>query len=86
MAAACPTSTPSSAATRVRALEEVLTAIRDATADGRHEEYAPTVHLPVAPEPGATTGVAVEAVAGTAPRSDRDMFPTGRIVAGRMSG
>jgi len=73
----------------LRALEEVMSAIRDAADDGRHHEYAPSVRLPVA----AQEAVAVpEPDVGPAPERDvtpvpeRDMFPTGRIVTGRVSG
>ena len=63
----------------MRALEEVMAAIRDAANDGRHHEYARSVHLP------AADALAVEEPA-SAPAAPRDKFPTGTIVAGRVSG
>jgi len=64
----------------LRALEEVMAAIRDAANDGRHHEYVRPVHLPAAVQDAVT----VEEVAAPAPA--RDKFPTGTIVTGRMSG
>jgi uncharacterized protein len=65
----------------LRALEEVMEAIRDAANDGRHHQYAAAVHVPE---------VAQEAVAGLEQQpestTERDRFPTGRLVAGRVSG
>ena len=63
----------------LRALGEVMEAIRDATNDGRHHAYAP-VHLPehitaaVEPPPQPVT----PEVAASVP--SRDIFPTGRLV------
>jgi len=65
----------------LRALEEVMAAIRDAANDGRHHSYARSVHLPAVVQ----DAVAVE---DAAPQSSppRDKVPTGTIVTGRMSG
>ena len=63
----------------LRALEDVLAAIRDAANDGRHHQYAPSVRLP---EPEQDTVAAAEAASAT----PRDRFPTGTLVAGRVSG
>ena len=65
----------------LRALEEVMAAIRDAANDGRHHEYVRPVHLP----PLTEEVVAAEDDAA-APAPARDKFPTGTIVNGRMSG
>jgi uncharacterized protein with von Willebrand factor type A (vWA) domain len=65
----------------MRALEEVMAAIRDAADDGRHHEYAPSVRLPPAALEGVGTVGTDEAAA-----PGRDKFPTGRIVTGRVSG
>ena len=59
----------------LRALEDVLAAIRDAANDGRHHQCAPSVRLP---EPELDTVAAAEA----APATPRDTFPTGRLVSG----
>jgi uncharacterized protein with von Willebrand factor type A (vWA) domain len=65
----------------LRALEEVMAAIRDAANDGRHHEYVRPVHLPpVSQETVMAAEVAEE------PAPVRDKFPTGTIVNGRMSG
>jgi hypothetical protein len=64
----------------LRALEEVMAAIRDAADDGRHHEHVRPVHLPTA----AQEAVAVEPA--PEPTPPRDKFPTGTIVTGRMSG
>jgi hypothetical protein len=64
----------------LRALEEVMAAIRDAANDGRHHEYVRPVHLPAAVQ----DAVAVEEA--VTPEPVRDKFPTGTIVNGRMSG
>jgi uncharacterized protein with von Willebrand factor type A (vWA) domain len=74
----------------LRALGEVMEAIRDATNDGRHHAYAP-VHLPQhvtgAVETGAV-GAGAEPVAPevapevAASTRSRDIFPTGRLVTG----
>jgi len=63
----------------LRALEDVMAAIRDAANDGRHHEYAPSVRLP---EPAQDTVAVVQAASPT----PRDTFPTGTLVAGRVSG
>ena len=63
----------------LRALEEVMAAIRDAANDGRHHEYVRPLHLP------ALDAVAV-AEEEVVPAPARDKFPTGTIVNGRMSG
>ena len=63
----------------IRALEEVMSAIRDAAADGRRHRYAPSVRSPLALQDTAPT-------ADEPPPASRDRFPTGRLVAGRVSG
>ena len=62
----------------LRALGEVMEAIRDATHDGRHHAYAP-VRLPehVTAAVLAPPEVAPEVAAST---PSRDIFPTGRLV------
>lgn len=67
----------------LRALGEVMEAIRDATHDGRHHAYAP-VHLPdhiaaavEAPGEKPAEPVAPEVAASA---QSRDIFPTGRLV------
>ena len=63
----------------LRALGEVMEAIRDATNDGRHRAYAPSVHLPehVAGAVPVAEPVAPEIAASV---RSRDIFPTGRLV------
>ena len=69
----------------LRALAEVMEAIRDATVDGRHHLYAPPVRLPDA-LPDADTVATTDAAAAAAPdvaasQRSRDIFPTGRLVS-----
>ena len=67
----------------LRALGEVMEAIRDATNDGRHHAYAP-VHLPdhIAAAVEAPGEKPAEPVAPkvAASAQSRDIFPTGRLV------
>jgi uncharacterized protein with von Willebrand factor type A (vWA) domain len=65
----------------LRALGEVMEAIRDATIDGRHHAYAAAVNLPEAAQAAVPEGVGpAPAIAASQP--SRDIFPTGRLVSG----
>ncbi len=63
----------------MRALEEVMAAIRDASNQGRHHGHAPAVLLPA-----ATQDVVAAEPEPASP--GKHAFPTGRLVAGRVSG
>jgi uncharacterized protein with von Willebrand factor type A (vWA) domain len=67
----------------LRALAEVMEAIRDATVGGRHHAYASPVRLP---EAAVEEAIAAAAPAASpevaASQRSRDIFPTGRLVSG----